>query len=223
MKPLYTDIEFNNTKSRDKLPCECYNCHLTFTITKKRISDVLNPNLVDKGMFCSTKCSQEYQKTKIEVNCHHCKNTIMKHEVMVNKNKFSFCSNSCRTKYYNQHKTWGSNRSKLECWIAEQLTIKYNNLPIIYNDTKTIGSELDIYIPSLNLAFEINGIFHYEPIFGVDKLNRTIKNDNNKFKVCHDKGISLCVINTSKETYFKPTKSQKYLDIITEIINNNID
>ena len=223
MKPLYTEQQFNNTKSRDTLPCKCYNCDSTFKITKKRIQDALNPNLVDKGMYCSIQCSQEHKKTLEQINCYQCNCVIEKRKSTINRNKFTFCSNSCRTQYYNQHKTWGSNRSKLEKWVEDELTRLYPNLEIRYNDRTAIGLELDIYIPSVNIAFEINGIFHYEPIFGVDKLNRTIKNDKNKFKICHEQNISLCVINTSEETYFKPKKCQRYLDIITEIINQNID
>ena len=39
---------------------------------------------------------------------------------------------------------------------------------------EAINSELDVYVPSLNLAFELNGIFHYEPIYGEKKLNQIL-------------------------------------------------
>lgn len=72
-----------------------------------------------------------------------------------------------------------------------------------------------IYFPSLKLAFELNGIFHYEPIYGSDKLSSIQNNDHRKFAACHEAGISLCIIDTSKQTYFKPKSSQRFLDIIT--------
>ena len=222
MKPLYTKEEFKNTKSKDKLPCKCYNCNTPFLITKKRIQDILNPNSNDKGLFCSLKCNGEYSKKRTVINCFHCNKEVIKQNVLITKNKHTFCSNSCSAKFNNKNKTWGTNRSKLEIWIEENLKMLYPNINIKFNDTKTIGLELDIYIPELKLAFEINGIFHYEPIFGYNKLTKTLVNDKNKFKICHEKDISLCVINTSSETYFKPKKSQKYLDIITEIINNEL-
>ena len=87
-----------------------------------------------------------------------------------------------------------------------------------FNRKDAIGSELDIYIPSLKLAFELNGIFHYEPIYGDKKLNETQANDGNKFQACQAAGISLCVIDTSGQKYFKPASSQRFLDIITQII-----
>jgi hypothetical protein len=88
-----------------------------------------------------------------------------------------------------------------------------------FNRKEAIGSELDIHIPSLNLAFELNGIFHYEPIYGEDKLQKIEENDISKSKACHDAKIDLCVIDTSGQKYFKPKTSEKYLNIITNIIN----
>jgi len=102
------------------------------------------------------------------------------------------------------------------------LVSKYSNLDFDFNGKKAIQSELDIYIPSLKLAFEINGIFHYEPIYGQDKLDRTVSNDQRKFAACSENGISLCIIDTSGLSYFKPKKAQKFLDIITRIIDQTL-
>ena len=116
---------------------------------------------------------------------------------------------SCAGTYNNTHKTHGTRRSKLEVWIEEQLTKLYPNLEIHFNQKDTINSELDIYIPSMKIAFELNGIFHYEPIFGEDQLNKIQNNDHRKFAACHEAGISLCVIDTSGQKYFKPKSSQR--------------
>jgi GTPase SAR1 family protein len=43
-------------------------------------------------------------------------------------------------------------------------------------------------------------------------------NDVSKTKACHDANIDLCIIDTSQQKYFKPLTSQKYLDIIIDII-----
>jgi hypothetical protein len=110
----------------------------------------------------------------------------------------------------------------LEIYLEEQLTILYPNLIIDYNKTNAIEAELDIYIPSLNVAFELNGPFHYEPIFGLDKLNKTQSNDQNKFKLCIEHKIDLCVIDTSTHRYFKEKYTKKYLDIINNIIKERL-
>lgn len=98
----------------------------------------------------------------------------------------------------------------------------YPNLIFHFNHKDTINSELDIYIPSLKLAFEINGIFHYEPIFGKNKLHQIQNNDNNKFQLCQKHNISLCIIDTSSQKYFKEQTSKKYLNIITNIIDQHL-
>lgn len=166
--------------------------------------------------FCSLKCSGEFKsnKNKKEVKCLKCNLIFYIKKGLKNK----FCSQSCAAKYNSKFKTKGFRRSKLEIWLEQELTILYPNLEIHYNKKNTINSELDIYIPSLKLAFELNGIFHYEPIFGDNKLNQIKNNDINKFQECQKLGISLCVIDTSSQKYFKVQTSKKYLDIIVSLI-----
>ncbi len=91
---------------------------------------------------------------------------------------------------------------------------------ISYNDKETINAELDIYIPSLHLAFELNGIFHYEDIFG--QLEKTQNNDKRKYQACAEKQIGLCVIDTSKQKYWKEGSSNEFLEIITTIIDKKL-
>ena len=74
----------------------------------------------------------------------------------------------------------------------------------------------------MKLAFEINGIYHYEPIHGQEKLSRVQNNDSRKFQACLEKDIELCIIDSSSLKYFKPQNAQKYLDIITSIIKLRI-
>ena len=98
----------------------------------------------------------------------------------------------------------------------------YPSLVVNYNKNDTINAELDIYIPSLKLAFELNGPFHYEPIFGEEKLKSTQTNDKRKFQACLEHKIELCIIDTSKQRYFKEKTSNEYLCIITNIIEQKL-
>ena len=98
----------------------------------------------------------------------------------------------------------------------------YPNLLFSFNDRTAINSELDIYIPSLKLAFELNGVFHYEPIYGQNKLEKIQENDNNKFQKCINNNISLCIIDVSSQKYFKEQTSKKFLNIIINIINDSL-
>lgn len=87
----------------------------------------------------------------------------------------------------------------------------------------SINSELDIYIPSLSLSFELNGIFHYEPIYGIDKLEKIKNNDNRKLQACIEKKIEFCILDISGSKHFKPERDKKYLDIVRNIILDKIN
>jgi len=135
--------------------------------------------------------------------------------------KFSnhFCSNSCNATYNNTHKTYGTRRSKLEIWLEQQLPSLYPSLEFHFNRKDAINAELDIYIPSLKLAFELNGPLHYEPIFGPEKLAQIQNNDQRKHAACYEHGIEMCWIDVSSFSYFKPTGAVKYLHMVQSIID----
>ncbi len=223
MIPLYSKQEFDSAKSTDKLTCMCEVCDEHFKTTKKMIKYVSNHNL-NHLRYCSKRCKAFHEQKQGELICTHCQTLFHKKAKEIRKSKSGnhFCSKSCSTTYNNKNKKYGTRRSKLEVWLEEQLTLLYPNLSIDFNQSNAIGSELDIYIPSLNLAFELNGIFHYEPIYGKDKLGKIQENDMSKSKVCIDNKIDLCVIDTSGQKYFKPLTSQKYLDIIINIIKERL-
>lgn len=105
-------------------------------------------------------------------------------------------------------------------WIESELSRLYPNLDIHFNTKEAIGSELDLYIPELKLAFELNGIVHFQPIYGDGKLKQVRENDACKMAACRKFGITLHSIDTSKQKYFKCASSQIYLETISAIINN---
>jgi hypothetical protein len=158
------------------------------------------------------------------MSCAQCGLIICKKPKDVKKAKEDrlFCSKSCSTTYNNTHKQHGTRRSKLEDYIDNKLIDMFPDIPFVFNDKITINSELDIYIPSLKLAFELNGIFHYEPIFGNEKLSSIKNNDERKMQACIENGIELCIIDSSDLKYFKPAKADKYLNIITSIIRQKL-
>lgn len=219
---LCSQEEFDNTRASHLILIECLNCKKSFQRPKKMIIyDFLHRNRLPK--YCSPLCKSEFNfKTSYSsVECQLCKNEFYKRNLEIKKSPNNFCSKSCAAIFNNKNKTHGTRRSKLEIYLEQKLKEIYPNLEILFNSKKAINSELDIYIPSLKLAFELNGIFHYEPIFGNKKLNQTQNNDSNKFQKCQEKGISLCIIDTSSQKCFTELSSQKYLDIINNIINGS--
>jgi len=223
MKPLFTELEFQNAKSTDKLPCQCYGCNEIFYEYKKMIN-FIRKHKKNGIKYCSNKCQGILLKTKTILSCANCNSPIEKTPAEIKKSKSGnhFCSRSCAAIYNNTHKTKGNRISKLEKWLKEKLIKLYPNLEIQFNNKNIINSELDIYIPNLKLAFELNGIFHYEPIFGKEKLSKIQNNDQRKFQACLEQGIELCIIDTSQQKYFKEKSSQKYLNIINNIIKNRL-
>lgn len=223
MKPLFTESELQKAKSNDLLPCECYFCGNIFYKKSKYIKHRLKfPESQGSISFCNQKCSQNFRNKSIIIDCKNCGNHFSKTQSELKRHPNSFCSRSCSATYNNRHKNSGTRRSKLEVYLEGKLKEIYPELEIDFNKTDAIGSELDIYFPTLRLAFELNGIFHYEPIYGTEKLSKIQTNDSLKFQECIKKRIGLCVIDTSSISYFKPEKANSFLRIITEIVNENI-
>lgn len=224
MKPLYTQAEFDTAKSRDKLPLECKSCGNPFLKSKNNIYSSLKGHPRFKLDFCSWRCGAQYRfkLSTSAIRCYQCDSPFIKTLSQIKQTKHNFCSQSCAAKWHNAHKTKGTRVSKLERWLQEQLPRLFPGLEFHFNRTDAVNAELDIFIPSLKLAFELNGIFHYEPIYGPEKLGRIQNNDERKMQACLERNIELCVIDVSSSAYFKPARVQKFLDIIVNIIKTKL-
>ena len=221
MIKLFTEEEFLNAKSDDFLPLQCKYCNKVFFALKKKIKYNIKKGNIKNNRFCSDLCRNLYTKKTFEVVCLNCGKKFYKQATNYKKTHNHFCCQSCAAKYNNKHKKCGIRISKLEIFIQNNLTKIFPNIDILFNDKTTINSELDIYIPSLKIAFEINGIFHYEPIHGDKKFKQIQDNDNEKLLKCINKDIKLFVINTSNQKRFTENSSQEFLKFIIQIINDN--
>ena len=212
---------YYTNKNTIKIKCKCCNSEMSIPLSQYK-------NSKSGNNFCSRSCAATYNspqriyKDTIKTKCANCEIEINVQSAVHKKSKSGnhFCSQSCAATYNNTHKITGNRRSKLEKYLEKKLVKLYPDLEILFNNKKAINSELDIYIPIFKLAFELNGIFHYEQIFTHEKFIKTQNNDSRKFQACIEQGIELCVIDTSQQKYFKEQTSQKYLDIINKIIND---
>ena len=91
--------------------------------------------------------------------------------------------------------------SKLEKYIRNQLTkngyvIEYHKKGIVPNS----NLEVDIYIPEMATAVEIDGPSHFLPIWGQESLTKTIKSDNEKNGLLRYNGIMVLRIAQKRKT-----------------------
>lgn len=104
-----------------------------------------------------------------------------------------YCSGTCRNVMLN--KNIKGSKSKAERYLSELIKRELPDLVFLENDRKILdGLELDFFFPSLGLAIEWNGIFHYEPIHSKDALTRVMLKDNSKIEKCKSLGIELIVV-----------------------------
>jgi hypothetical protein len=212
---------------------EYYSKHNKIPRSCTKLTDGIHPTIMFRRYFGSWNSAitlagfnPYIQPKPVDCICNHCGKTFKYFESRLkNKNRKSgrmFCSKSCAATYNNTHKTHGYRRSKLEAYIETKLITNYPNLEIHFNRKDTINSELDIYIPSLKLAFELNGIFHYEPIYSDKQFSQIQNNDKRKFCACLEKNIELCIVDSSSLTYFKPDKAEKYYQIVKQLIDHKL-
>jgi len=222
MRTPYTEFELKNIKSIKTIPCECYTCNNIFYIKRGIALRHFNKSRSQANKYCSKICENIGRTKSEEVVCKQCDKKFIKTYSEFKKTPNHFCTRSCAATYNNTHKTKGNRKSKLEFYLEKELPLLYPDLEFHFNRKDAINSELDVYIPSMKLGIELNGIFHYEPIYGDLKLEQIQNNDKRKFQACLERGIELCIIDASQLKYFKESNAKLYLDIIVNIINSKL-
>ena len=88
---------------------------------------------------------------------------------------------------------------------------------MIPNDKAMLpGIEVDVAIPSLRLAIEWNGVVHFQPIYGQEKLDVIQRRDAMKAQLAADLEIRLVIINDTDSS--KRTLNRAHADVC-EIIS----
>lgn len=210
-----TEHEFDMLKHSDTFELTCRVCQKLFKQTKGIIVKSFKSGY--SSGFCSRSCSNKFKKNQVQTICEECGISIIIRKYSYDHDKHHFCSYSCSTKYRNRNKKTGYNRSKIEIYIENKIREDFPNLLFCPNNREILdGLELDYYFPNLKLAIELNGITHYEPIYGLDRLTRSQDSDKRKMCLCYEKGIELAVIDISAFKYF----TDKFKEKIWQEVHN---
>ena len=146
--------------------------------------------------FCNRECKRIYTTKAVTVECGWCNQPVTRLLAEFNSSVSGhmFCNQSCAASFNNTKKR-KSRRSKCESLLFELLQIEFPELVMFSNDKTLLhGLELDIAIPSLSLGIEWNGVVHFKPIYGEEKLLRIQENDQRKLEVALEEGIQVIVI-----------------------------
>lgn len=146
--------------------------------------------------FCNVECKRAYETKSIEVPCAECGTPATHKQAELRKSKSgnSFCSKSCAVTWNNRQKR-KSRRSSCEVLLLDLIRNEFPDLRVLANDkTMLDGLEVDIAMPDISLAVEWNGVVHYQPIYGQQKLDRIQEIDAKKQEIARSKGISLIVV-----------------------------
>lgn len=198
--------------------CHLISCYYCGTHHYKAQCEILRGIKRNKRFYCSRACYQQSQITKQLVTCANCNKSFFKNQSQIKQTNNNFCSKSCAATFNNKNKKYGIRRSKLEKLIEEHILQFYPNLQFLCNNKEIIGSELDFYFPSLRLAIQINGIFHSQPIYGQEKLDKIIQLDQEKRDKCNRLLIKLIEIDCSTDKYLNKSLIKKRLEEIDNIL-----
>ena len=91
--------------------------------------------------------------------------------------------------------------------------IEYHRKGIIPNS----NLEIDIYLPELSVAIEIDGPSHFLPIWGDEALRKTIKSDNEKNGLLRYHGIMILRIAQKRKTLSQKSMRDTWAAIESEL------
>ena len=100
-----------------------------------------------------------------------------------------------------------------DAWVSETILykiicqiFKFDDVKRHYRPSWLEGLELDIYVPNRNIAFEYQGIQHFQAVEhwgGEKQLKIQKEHDARKKRICQERGVNLICIN-----YFDPLTTE---------------
>lgn len=109
--------------------------------------------------------------------------------------------------------------SKLEKFLLEELV--KNGYKVDFHKEQTLSNtklQIDLFLPKINTAIEIDGPSHFLPVWGEDALTKNQKYDNKKQGLILGKGYVLIRIRQTKD--FSKTRAYLIYSKLSELLNN---
>jgi hypothetical protein len=165
----------------------------------------------------------------VEKPCLNCGKKRLKKTTKFLHYPNTFCNKKCSNNFHFDKRIIGNQRSKAEDILSEIILRNHPGM-ILENNKRDLfpneSLEIDIYLPKLSLAIEVNGPVHYLPIYGEDKLKDVRKRDRRKKKLLKDSNNHLISIDisllTGNENRIKRFMEDYYLRKINPKIQNLI-
>lgn len=110
------------------------------------------------------------------------------------------------------------NGSKLEKFILESLIT--DGFKVDFHKEQMLSNtklQIDLFLPKLNVAIEVDGPSHYEPVWGEDALKRNKSYDNKKTGLILGKGLVLIRLKQTKD--FSPSRARVLYDQTKDILD----
>lgn len=109
--------------------------------------------------------------------------------------------------------------SKLEKFLQKDLL--KNGYKVDFHKEQTLVNtrlQIDLFLPTLNIAIEVDGPSHFEAVWGEDSLKRNIKYDKKKEGLILGKGWKLIRIKQKKD--FSPSRARVIAVELIQTIKN---
>jgi very-short-patch-repair endonuclease len=109
--------------------------------------------------------------------------------------------------------------SKLENYILEKL-LELGYKVDFHKEQALVNTKLqiDLYIPELSTAIEVDGPSHFLPVWGEDVLKRNIAYDQKKTGLILGKGM--VIIRVKQVADFSPTRADSIVQQLSTILDN---
>lgn len=149
----------------------------------------------------------------VETSCGGCGTRIKRRPRDLKRYGVAYCSHSCHMRTKNAAGLT-VNTSAAELRIAEQMRDAFPTICIAVNDRTLLpdGLEIDIHVPALKLAIELNGPIHSRPIFGNRTFAKTQANDRRKARMLKDAGYRLLTVDVRGTEAVTPERRSTYFD-----------